>query len=183
MFFRLFFRLSAHFRPHSSAIFHPNTPHNFLLPLSAYDKWWFEQKKKSPHFQEKCLVLSYSRVRFRRTQGLEPQPAGVLIFQNLAILFLFRTPNERDVRTFEETSTRTNTHDINWNYAVVAENATLHGVNFVVEAMSKQKTPFACGVTSVNVLLYECACIQEKILFLTWKFQPGLFLNFGDFLA
>ena len=33
MFFRLFFRLSAHFRPHSSAIFHPNTPHNFLLPV------------------------------------------------------------------------------------------------------------------------------------------------------
>ena len=31
--FRLFFRLSAHFRPHSSAIFHPNTPHNFLLPV------------------------------------------------------------------------------------------------------------------------------------------------------
>ena len=42
----------------------------------------------------------YSRVGFRRTQGLEPQPAGVLIFQNLAILFLFRTPNERDVRTY-----------------------------------------------------------------------------------
>ena len=63
-------------------------------------------------------------------------------------MFLFRTPNERDVRTFEETSTRTNTHNINWNYAVVAENATLHGVNFVVEAMSKEKTLFACGVTS-----------------------------------
>ena len=31
--FRLFFRLSAHFRPLSSAIFHPNTPHNFLLPV------------------------------------------------------------------------------------------------------------------------------------------------------
>ena len=58
-------------------------------------------------------MFDYSRVGFRRTQGLEPQPAGILIFQNLAILFLFRTPNERDVRTFEETSTRTNTHDIN----------------------------------------------------------------------
>ena len=31
--FRLFFRLSAHFRPHSCAIFHPNTPHNVLLPV------------------------------------------------------------------------------------------------------------------------------------------------------
>ena len=30
MFFRLFFRLSAHFRPHSGAIFHRNTPHNFF---------------------------------------------------------------------------------------------------------------------------------------------------------
>ena len=59
------------------------------------------------------FFLEYSRVGFQRTQGLEPQPAGVLVFQNLAILFLFRTPNERDVRTFEETSTRTNMHDIN----------------------------------------------------------------------
>ena len=30
----------------------------FRCPLSAYDKWWFEQKK-SPHFREKYLVLSY----------------------------------------------------------------------------------------------------------------------------
>ena len=30
----------------------------FCCPLSAYDKWWFEQKK-SPHFREKYLVLSY----------------------------------------------------------------------------------------------------------------------------
>ena len=30
----------------------------FCCPLSAYDKLWFEQKK-SPHFWEKCLVLSY----------------------------------------------------------------------------------------------------------------------------
>ena len=40
----LYFRLSAHFRPYSSAIFHPNIPHIFSFPLSAYDKWWFEQK-------------------------------------------------------------------------------------------------------------------------------------------
>ena len=34
-------------------------PHiSFCCPLSAYDKWWFEQKK-SPHFREKYLVLSY----------------------------------------------------------------------------------------------------------------------------
>ena len=58
MFFRLFFRLRAHFSPHSSAIFHPNTHIIFCCPLSAYDKWWFEQKK-SPHFREKYLVLSY----------------------------------------------------------------------------------------------------------------------------
>ena len=45
MFFRLFFRLSAHLRPHSSAIFRPNTHIIFCCPLSAYDKWWFEQKK------------------------------------------------------------------------------------------------------------------------------------------
>ena len=30
----------------------------FCCSLSAYDKWWFEQKK-SPHFREKYLVLSY----------------------------------------------------------------------------------------------------------------------------
>ena len=41
--FRLFFRLSAHFRPHSGAIVYQNTPHIFC-PLSAYNKWWFEQK-------------------------------------------------------------------------------------------------------------------------------------------
>ena len=33
MFFWRFFRLSANFRPYSSAIFHPNTPHNFMLPV------------------------------------------------------------------------------------------------------------------------------------------------------
>ena len=54
-FFGYFFRLSAHVRPHSSAIYHPNTPHNFLLPVISL---WFEQKK-SPHFREKYLVLSY----------------------------------------------------------------------------------------------------------------------------
>ena len=41
------------------------------------------------------LVYLYSRVGFRRTQGLEPQPAGVLIFQNLAILFLFPASRTR----------------------------------------------------------------------------------------
>ena len=30
----------------------------YCCPLSAYDKWWLEQKK-SPHFREKYLVLSY----------------------------------------------------------------------------------------------------------------------------
>ena len=58
--FRLFFRLSAHFRPHSCAIFFIQIPHIiFCCPLSAYDKGWLEQKKKSPHFREKYLVLSY----------------------------------------------------------------------------------------------------------------------------
>ena len=33
----------------------------FCCLLSAYDKWWFEQKK-SPHFQEKYLVLSYLNI-------------------------------------------------------------------------------------------------------------------------
>ena len=33
----------------------------FCCPLSAYDKWWFEQKK-SPHFREKYLVLSYLKL-------------------------------------------------------------------------------------------------------------------------
>ena len=31
--FRQFFRLSAHFRPHSSAIFHPSTPQFFLFSV------------------------------------------------------------------------------------------------------------------------------------------------------
>ena len=34
----------------------------FCCPLSAYDKWWFEQKK-SPHFREKYLVLSYLKLQ------------------------------------------------------------------------------------------------------------------------
>ena len=57
MFFRLFFRLSAHFRPHSSAIFHPNTPHI----VARYQHMINDDlsKKKSPHFREKYLVLSY----------------------------------------------------------------------------------------------------------------------------
>ena len=43
--FRQFFRLSAHFWLHYSAIFHPNTHTIFCCPLSAYDIWQFEQKK------------------------------------------------------------------------------------------------------------------------------------------
>ena len=39
----------------------------FCCPLSAYDKWWFEQKK-SPHFRERFLVLSY----LKRTESLRP---------------------------------------------------------------------------------------------------------------
>ena len=35
----------------------------FCCPLSAYDKWWFEQKK-STHFREKYLVLSYLKPGF-----------------------------------------------------------------------------------------------------------------------
>ena len=64
VFFWRFFRLSANFRPYSSAIFHPNTPHNFFCMLSAHDKWWFEQKK-SPHFREKYLVLSYLKEKIK----------------------------------------------------------------------------------------------------------------------
>ena len=67
MYFRRFFRLSAYFRPHSSAIFHPNTHIMFYCPLSAYDKWWFEQKK-SPHFREKYLVLSYLKGSVERSR-------------------------------------------------------------------------------------------------------------------
>ena len=38
----------------------------FCCPLLAYDKWWFEQKK-SPHFREKYLVLSYLKLSFRHS--------------------------------------------------------------------------------------------------------------------
>ena len=38
----------------------------FCCTLSAYDKWWFEQKK-SPHFREKYLVLSYLNHRTSST--------------------------------------------------------------------------------------------------------------------
>ena len=62
MFFRLIFRLRAHFRPHSSAIFHPNTPHNFLLPVCQHMINDDLSKKKSPHFREKYLVLSYLKL-------------------------------------------------------------------------------------------------------------------------
>ena len=55
MFFRLFFRFSAHFRPHSCAIFHSNTHIIFCCPLSAYDKWWFEQKNN--HIFEKSIYF------------------------------------------------------------------------------------------------------------------------------
>ena len=54
--FLAIFSFECQFRPYSSAIFHPNTPQIFFCPLSAHDKWWFEQKK-SPHFREKYLVL------------------------------------------------------------------------------------------------------------------------------
>ena len=73
LFFRRFFRLSANFRPHSCAIFHPNTHIIFFCPLSAYDEWWFEQKK-SPHFRENYLVLSYLNCqRYKRRGLLKPQ--------------------------------------------------------------------------------------------------------------
>ena len=38
----------------------------FCCPLSAYDKWWFEQKK-SPHFREKYLVLSYLKNKKKKS--------------------------------------------------------------------------------------------------------------------
>ena len=63
----------------------------------------------------------YSRVGFRRTQGLEPQPAGVLIFQNLAILFLFRTPNERDVRSEDKEIRPQGIQDYSFSDADVGE--------------------------------------------------------------
>ena len=40
----------------------------FCCQLSAYDKWWFEQKK-SPHFREKYLVLSYLNTKSPWTQN------------------------------------------------------------------------------------------------------------------
>ena len=41
----------------------------FCCPsVSTYDQWWFEQKK-SPHFREKYLVLSYLMARFRLAFG------------------------------------------------------------------------------------------------------------------
>ena len=61
---------------------------------------------------------AYSKVGFRRTQGLEPQPVGFLIFQNLAFLFLFHPPDEQYVRNFEETSARNETHDIRRNLRI-----------------------------------------------------------------
>ena len=39
----------------------------FCCPLSAYDKWWFELKK-SPHFREKYLVLSYLKLQLTRSK-------------------------------------------------------------------------------------------------------------------
>ena len=40
----------------------------FCCPLSAYDKWWFEQKK-APLFREKYLVLSYLKGLIQRFKG------------------------------------------------------------------------------------------------------------------
>ena len=58
MFFRLFFVWVPIFDPTLVQYF-IQIPHKiFCCPLSAYDKWWFEQKT-SPHFREKYLVLSY----------------------------------------------------------------------------------------------------------------------------
>ena len=37
----------------------------FCCPLSAYDKWWFEEKKL-PHFREKYLVQSYLKIEVVR---------------------------------------------------------------------------------------------------------------------
>ena len=46
-FFWLFFRLSAHFWPHSSAIFYPNTPHNFFF--AQYHHMWNDDLSKKNH--------------------------------------------------------------------------------------------------------------------------------------
>ena len=87
MFIRLFFRLSVHFRPHSSAIFHPNTPHNFLLPVISIminD----DLSKKSPHFREKYLVLRLvSRSIFLKFSGKTPGAIFLPQFSVRVVIF------------------------------------------------------------------------------------------------
>ena len=85
MFFRLFFRLSAHFRPHSSAIFHLNTPHNFFVARYQHKINDDLSKKKSPHFREKYLVKPGQR----RAGQLMPDRTLILI-----ILILFPLPSK-----------------------------------------------------------------------------------------
>ena len=99
------------------------------------------------------FFLSYSKIGFQRT--LEPQPVGVLIFQNLAFLFLCHPPDERYVRISRKRRhirIRTKSVEI---CALVAENGHGAHANFVVEAMSKQKH-------WELVLLYAYTCTHEN---------------------
>ena len=67
-----------------------------------------QDKKREPVDKQKkikCIPgigivrLQVQWEQFRRTQGLEPQPVGLLIFQNIVFLFLFHPPDERLVGT------------------------------------------------------------------------------------
>ena len=49
---------------------------------------------------ESCQTDANSKGRVPENAGAQAQPAGVLIFQILAILFLFRALDERYVRTY-----------------------------------------------------------------------------------
>ena len=64
MFFRLFFRLSAHFStPLKSNISSKYPTYFFVARYQHMINDDLSKKKKSPHFWEKCLVLSYLKLR------------------------------------------------------------------------------------------------------------------------
>ena len=56
----------------------------FCCPLSAYDKWWFEQNN-SPHFREKYLVLSY--LKTCQSKALDQSSRGFWYFEHLNLAY------------------------------------------------------------------------------------------------
>ena len=117
----------------------------------------------------------YSKIGFRRMQGLETQPEGVLIFQKPTFLFLFHLPDERYVRTSRKRRhVRIRTKSVE-TCALVAENAT----RCTCELRRRSNVEAEAPGTGLVVRAYA----HSWKFFLSRKFQRGMLLNLGNFLA